>query len=237
LTVGWVKLHRKLLNWEWYTDANVYRVFTHLLMTVNYEPSSYRGHEILAGSCVTGRIKLSKDLCLSEQAIRTALVKLKSTNEITIKSTNEFSIISITNWQSYQDDQPAKQHSINQRTTNEQPHLKKVRSKEGKKIKKDSPCGLSCPADVSDKIWSDHLAIRQEKNLPITQTALDRMRAEADKSGITLEDALKEACERGWASYKAGWLAKPEMRSFNNLRRQDQMLIQAREMMENDEPF
>lgn len=65
---------------------------------------------------ITWTLSLAKETWLSIQQIRTALKKLKSTNEITIKSTNSFSIIKLTNWESYQ----WSNKQTNKRTTNEQ---------------------------------------------------------------------------------------------------------------------
>lgn len=132
---GFISIHRKITEWEWYDDANTLRLFLHLLLTANYKPSKYRGHDIPAGSCVVGRIDLSQVLCLSEQKIRTSLDKLKSTNEITIKTTNKFSIISICKWNHYQTNQPTIQPTNNQQITT---------SKEGNKgIIKIKPKGFT----------------------------------------------------------------------------------------------
>jgi hypothetical protein len=116
MDTGWIKLHRNLLRWEWYDDIPTKTVFLHLLLTVNYEPSKYRGHDIPAGSGVYGRKKLAEQTCLSPQQVRTALNKLEQTDEITIQSTNQFSIISMTSWDRYQHEQP----TDNKRITNEQ---------------------------------------------------------------------------------------------------------------------
>ena len=35
LTEGYVNIHRKIVEWEWYSDINVYRVFTHLIYTAS----------------------------------------------------------------------------------------------------------------------------------------------------------------------------------------------------------
>lgn len=125
MNTGWLKLHRKLLEWEWYTDSNTFRLFLHLLLNANYEVHRWRGYIIQPGQLVVGRKKLSAELKLSEQQIRTSLDRLKSTNEITIQSTNEFSLITICKWEDYQSmimpeqptNQPAKQPTNNQRST------------------------------------------------------------------------------------------------------------------------
>ena len=40
---GFVKLHRSLLKWEWYDDLNTFKLFMHLLLTVNYYDRQWRG--------------------------------------------------------------------------------------------------------------------------------------------------------------------------------------------------
>lgn len=121
---GWISLHRSLLQWEWYTDPNTFRVFMHLLLNANHSRGKHQGTVIEIGQVKTGRKTIANQLTLSEQNVRTSLIRLKSTNEITIKSFNTFSIISITNWDKYQNkyiDQPASQLHANQQVTSNQP--------------------------------------------------------------------------------------------------------------------
>lgn len=113
----WIKLHSKLMNWEWYKDSNTKDVFIHCLLKANWKDGNFKGEFIPRGSFVTGRKKLSEELGLTEQKIKTALNHLKSTNEITIKTTNRFSIISINNYEKYQ----INNQQINQQLTNNQP--------------------------------------------------------------------------------------------------------------------
>lgn len=137
---GYIKMFRKFIEWGWYSDSNTKTVFLHLLITANFRETEFRGYKIAPGQTVVGRKALSKELGLSEQQIRTALDKLESTGEISRKSTNRFTIITVENWGKYQaneDDSNQqitnKQPTDNQQITNKQPHLKKERSKEGKK--------------------------------------------------------------------------------------------------------
>ncbi|MBC7621827.1 MAG: YdaU family protein [Aeromicrobium sp.] len=52
----------------------------------------------------------------------------------------------------------------------------------------------------------DFKKLRSKKNAPITPTAIEGMRREAAKAGITLEAALTMCCERGWSGFKADWV-------------------------------
>lgn len=58
---------------------------------------------------------------------------------------------------------------------------------------------------IDSQVASDFLAIRKAKRAPLTATALDGIKREAGKAGITLEDALRVCIERGWQGYKAEW--------------------------------
>lgn len=123
---NYIRLFRKITNWEWYSDGNTMRVFLHLLLTANWKDGRYRGHEIPRGSVVIGRKTLAKELKLSEREVRTALEHLKSTNEITTKTTNRFTIVTLVNYDNYQvvvndsdhqNDQQPDQQSTNNRPT------------------------------------------------------------------------------------------------------------------------
>lgn len=121
---GYIKLYRQMCDWEWYGDANVFRVFLHLLLNAQHEDTRWQGKVVQRGQVVIGREKLSEDLKLSVRQIRTALAKLESTGEITKKSTNKYTIVSICKWDNYQvltnSDRPTNdQQMTNKRPTND----------------------------------------------------------------------------------------------------------------------
>lgn len=62
------------------------------------------------------------------------------------------------------------------------------------------------PEGVGEQVWGDFLALRKSKRAPLTETALSAIRAEAAKAGITLEEALKTCCMRGWQGFRADWV-------------------------------
>lgn len=117
--VGHIKLERKILEWEWYKHPNVCRLFIHLLLTANHKDGKWQGITVKRGQVIAGRIELAADLALSEQNVRTALDKLKLTNEITIKSTKQYSIITICKYDSYQSFKDKDNQQITNELTNE----------------------------------------------------------------------------------------------------------------------
>lgn len=133
---GFVKLHRKINDWEWKTKPNTVALFIHLILNANHKDKKWRGKTIKAGQIVTGRKKLSQNTGLSEQQVRTSLNHLKSTNEVTIESTKEYSIISINNWDIFQG---PNQQNPNEQPTSNQPITTSKECKEVKECKEKKP--------------------------------------------------------------------------------------------------
>ena len=119
---GWIKIYRKILDWEWYNDNNTKILFLHLLLTANHKEQKWKGQTILRGQKLTSLDHLSKEGNLTLQQTRTALNKLKLTNEITIKSTNKNTLITIEKYDNYQykEEEDNKQNNTrrNKRATN-----------------------------------------------------------------------------------------------------------------------
>lgn len=101
---GWIKLHRNMLDWEWYEDVSTTRVFIHLLLTANHKDKKWKGEVIKRGSLVTSIRHLAEDTRLSTPTIQKCLKKLIKTGEIRKRSTNKYTIIEVVNYSKYQAD-------------------------------------------------------------------------------------------------------------------------------------
>lgn len=100
--VGYIKLFRKLLSWEWYQDANTARLFIHLLLTVSIKDDRWMGIEVPKGARIASINTLSTELKMSTKQIRTALDKLISTNEVARTKHPRTTVLSIVRWEDYQ---------------------------------------------------------------------------------------------------------------------------------------
>jgi hypothetical protein len=129
---GWIKLHRQILEWEWYSDNNCFRLFTHLVLKANYKQKRFKGIELKIGSIVTSRDILARETGLSSQQIRTALNKLISTNEVTSVTSSQGTIIQIVNYEKYQVE--TNETTNEQPTNNQQVTTNKKDNKENKEI-------------------------------------------------------------------------------------------------------
>ncbi len=100
---GFITLHRKFLDWEWYDDIKTKTLFIHCLIKANYKEKSWRGQTIERGSFLTSYQTLADETGLSVRSIRTSIGKLESTGELTRKSTSKLTRIIITKYSDYQD--------------------------------------------------------------------------------------------------------------------------------------
>lgn len=58
---------------------------------------------------------------------------------------------------------------------------------------------------VPEQVAKDWLIVRKAKRSPLTDTALDDLKLEAAKAGISVADAVSMCAKRGWQGFKASW--------------------------------
>ncbi|RAJ17819.1 hypothetical protein [Olleya aquimaris] len=96
--VGFILLHRDIIEWEWYHSPEVFRLFIHLTLKANYNDKKWQGVQVKRGQLITSIAHLSSELMLSQQRIRTALKRLDSSGYIKRQPTNRFTLITILNY-------------------------------------------------------------------------------------------------------------------------------------------
>lgn len=101
---GWVSLHRSILDWEWYEDANTVRLFIHCLLKANYEPKVWRNIAIDKGQFYTSLDSLSSELGLSTKQIRVSLDKLKRTGSVASSQHARGRMITVAKYEEYQEE-------------------------------------------------------------------------------------------------------------------------------------
>ncbi len=154
--MDYIKLSRKLLEWEWYTDVNTCRLFIHMLLKANWKDGRFQGADVPRGSFVSSISRLALETGLSEMQVRTALKHLKATGEVTGCQQAKFTVFTVNNYNKYQADnrvitevqQPCnrevtgEQQADNTRVTTieEKKEVKKGRMEEGKKVDHMSSC-------------------------------------------------------------------------------------------------
>ena len=162
---GFIKLNRSMLNWEWYHDLTTKALFIHCLLSANWEDKKWQGKTIKRGQFVATQEGLAEELGTNRQPIRRALANLQKTNELTIKTTPKYTIITVVNYDKYQQNN----QQSNQQTTNKQPT--------------DQPTANQQPTKTEE--------IKEVKN----KEYIERTRAHAyTREGETVVDAYNRLC-------------------------------------------
>lgn len=99
---SWIKLSKDIIYWGWYKDINTFKLFIHCVLKANWKDSSFQEITVKRGSFITSLKKLSEETGLSIQNVRTSLKKLISTQELTQQNYKKFTIITVKNYNLYQ---------------------------------------------------------------------------------------------------------------------------------------
>jgi len=210
---GWIKIHRQILDWEWYSDNNAFRVFMHLILKANHKDKRFKGIQLKAGSVVTSRDILAFETGLSVRQVRTALDKLKSTNEVTIKTSSQGTIIEVVNYIKYQ--------LTTSETTNERP-TSDQQTTNNKNIKKERSTIYSFLDSLiqngfDEKLSRDWMEVRKQRKAVNTETAFNDFLRQVQKHGGNKNEILRTCVERSWKGFNHSWIEKEHDKLLANL--------------------
>jgi hypothetical protein len=84
---------------------------------------------------------------------------------------------------------------------------RKQKTKTKKKDEKKEKTEKDILADygVVGQVAKDFLTVRKAKRAPLTLTAIEGIKEEAEKAGITIIDAITICTKRGWQGFNASW--------------------------------
>ena len=100
--MSYIKLDRKLINWEWKDVPEMVALWVEILLQANYQENKWRGETYEKGSFPTSLDKLAKNTGLSVKKIRTCLKRLEESGEIGTQRANKGTKIIVINWELYQ---------------------------------------------------------------------------------------------------------------------------------------
>ena len=125
--MSYIKLDRKMLEWEWMSVPVVAHLWIYLLLKANHKKTTWQEIEIGEGELLTSISVLGQATGLSTKQVRTALDKLKRTNEITCKTTNKYTLIRINKWSKYQGEGKQRANKEANERANERATIKEVK--------------------------------------------------------------------------------------------------------------
>jgi hypothetical protein len=203
---GWIKLHRKLLeNPIVCKDSDHLAVWVYLLLNATHEayPALFKGKKITLepGQLITGRKSISSKLSVSESKVKRILIELENDQQIDRQRSNQNSLISILNWDKYQEcDQQDGHQMTSKRPASDQPVTTNKNVKNVKNEKKDIYSELPTELHEPLKRFLEH---RKKLKKPMTDYAIELMLKKLIKlSGGDVrvsKNILEQSIERGWA--------------------------------------
>ena len=139
---GWIKLHRKILdNPIVCKDGETFAIWIYLLLNATHKeiPALFKGKKITLkeGQLITGIISISKKLKINKDKVQRTLKCFEDDNQIEQQTSNKNRLISILNWNKYQEvDKQFDKQMINKCETNDKQLItnKNERNKEYKNI-------------------------------------------------------------------------------------------------------
>jgi len=104
---GYIKLYRSLLEKGFYNNSKYVHLWIHILLKANWEEKEilWNGKlvKLKSGQFITGRKTLSKETKIKESTIEDILKTFENEQQIRQRTTTKFRIITIQNWDKYQD--------------------------------------------------------------------------------------------------------------------------------------
>lgn len=169
-------MYRQFLDWEWFRKPEMVQLFLYLLLNANAADTMWQGVRIRRGQLLRGSQRITADTGLTRQQIRTCLNRLEKTGEITREivrnSTDQGTLITICEYERYQEAATNQQPTSNRPATDLQPTSNRppTTDKEYKNNKKEKNIFCGCDDDSRSPLGNaptpilfDSLEAKEEK--------------------------------------------------------------------------
>lgn len=228
---GYIKLFRRLLDWEWYDHPPTKDVFIHCLLSASHKETIWHGYQIMPGEFISSVNKISTKCGLTTRQTRTALEHLEMSGEVTMSTTSKFTLFKVNNWSEFQssdkqNDKPTTSQRQAERqtvvaksdklpTTIKNVKKQEERSKEITKEnnnQKEQRKRFSPKARIDEytndeslkQALLDFVEMRKQMKKPLTQRALEMCLKKLDELAIddfTKREIVDQAIMKGWQSF------------------------------------
>lgn len=98
---GYIKLWRKISEWEWFTDVETCHLFIYLLLHARGNEGRWRGISINKGEVIQSIETIAERSGLTVRNVRTAIKHLQVTGEVTERYHGKHRIIKLKNYETY----------------------------------------------------------------------------------------------------------------------------------------
>ena len=99
----WIKIYDRILEWEWWSNALMVKAWVFILVSANSRQKRWQGMTIERGQFVTSQSKMARELDCNRKTVRKILDRLISAGQITATVDNSKTIITVCNYDNYQE--------------------------------------------------------------------------------------------------------------------------------------
>jgi len=252
---GWIKLNREITkHWIWQEEAfTKAQAWVDLLLWTNHAPTKklIKGQLIHVdrGQQLRSEVTLAEQWKWSRGKVRRFLKALENESMIVQRTNNVTSIITISNYNDYQDAEKGtgtpngtpdntpsgtgtgQQTDIGQYTVNNDKNGDNGNKGKKKSITPKTTLDFSAwPQMPTDQIFDDWKKMRKAKKAALSQTVVDgigEQLAKLTSKGISVDQSLTIACVQGWAGFKADWVINNLRQNQSNGKKTGQSLADA----------
>lgn len=204
--LGWIKLHRKLLDDPIIDSCELFHLFIYCLLKANHKDNKFfwggKVLEIKRGQLVTGRKSLAKQLKINENTLYYRLKTLEKLKYINLKSNNEYTILTIVNYDTYQDSDTEVQQASNKVSTSVQQAFNTNKNDKNVKNEKNNKGADIFPVHFSGnfiKAWNKWLDYREEIKKPLKnatrKSQMDFLKTYNEAEAIAI---IMQSIRNGW---------------------------------------
>lgn len=157
--MGYVKLNRNLLRWEWFDNDIALLVLVRLTLKAAWRDTQYQGVTLQRGQVITTLQEIAEENHITKQQARTTLERLESTHKITRVGTKKFSIITLLDYDcsfenNTQNNTQITHEQHTEQHTNNTPTLLKEKEKNIEKGRREEGACASIPLpDRKSLVW------------------------------------------------------------------------------------
>jgi hypothetical protein len=164
---GWIKLHRDIRNHWLMSNAEHFRAWCIMLMEVNFRPSSAdvggSVYHLEAGQSANSHDTWARIFGpkWNRYKVRRLFDKLEKCGQIAQQGDRKTTILTIVNWETYQNERTTDAAASAQLTAQQPPNSRPTaahrrRREEGKKGKKEEKSALKPAEQTADFLWIHH---------------------------------------------------------------------------------
>ncbi len=186
--MSYIKLNRKILEWEWFTDITTTHLWLYILLKANHKAKTWQGVSVPAGSFITSEAKISADTGLTREQVRYSMKKLISSGEITKCATKTYTHIFVNKWALYQGPSEIVTKDVTNEATNS--------------ITIEATNSITTTKECNNPITQESLNVRRQK--PFRKPSLGEV------ASYCIENGYAEIDPQNFISYyeKNGWTVK-----------------------------